>query len=117
MNNFEDEQIRLCQKYQADYWALDLDSKIGVSMNLLSGELPINGLRHRPEGDTNGWYLWAGEVPQPDADFFQPLHARHLIEKSPRLLRYLGLPPGWRFLIAREYEDIWYDETLTAESA
>ena len=55
MNNFEDEQVRLCQKYQADYLALDLDSRIGVSMNLFSGELPINGLRHRPEGDTNGW--------------------------------------------------------------
>jgi hypothetical protein len=117
MKNFDDEQIRLCQKYQADYWALDLDSNLGVSMNLFSGELPINGLRHRPEGDSNGWYLWAGDVLPSDADFFQPFHARHLIEKSPRLLRYLGLPPGWRFLIAREYEDVWNDETLTAESA
>jgi hypothetical protein len=25
---------------------------------------------------------------------------------------YLALPPGWRFLLAPGYEDVWYDPTL-----
>jgi hypothetical protein len=25
---------------------------------------------------------------------------------------YLALPPGWRFLIAPDYEDVWFDESL-----
>ncbi|WP_459213513.1 immunity protein Imm33 domain-containing protein [Paraburkholderia caribensis] len=25
---------------------------------------------------------------------------------------YLGLPPGWRFLIAEGYEDVWEDAKL-----
>ncbi|WP_459166268.1 hypothetical protein [Sinorhizobium meliloti] len=27
------------------------------------------------------------------------------------------MPPGWRFLIANGYEDVWYDETLLSPSA
>lgn len=30
----------------------------------------------------------------------------------PEIKKYLGLPPGWRFLIAPGYEDIWFDEAL-----
>jgi hypothetical protein len=26
--------------------------------------------------------------------------------------KYLGLALGWRFLIAPEYEDVWYDTNL-----
>jgi hypothetical protein len=28
------------------------------------------------------------------------------------LTKYLGLAPGWRFLIAPGYEDVWFDEIL-----
>ncbi len=110
--NIEREQKELCQKYLTEYWPLDLNSRLGVSVNFFSRGLPLNGLRHPPEGDTNGWYLWAGEVLSQADDFFQPLHAKHLMEKCPEVLRYLGLLPGWRFLIANECEYVWYDEEL-----
>ena len=35
------------------------------------------------------------------------LHAVHLADHCPSVLPYLGLPPGWRFLIAPGYEDVW----------
>jgi hypothetical protein len=37
--------------------------------------------------------------------FFKPLHASHLIEKLPEVVRFLGLPPGSRFLLAGEHVD------------
>ncbi|WP_434048948.1 MULTISPECIES: immunity protein Imm33 domain-containing protein [Sorangium] len=30
-------------------------------------------------------------------------------------MRFLGLPPGWRFLIADEHEDVWKDPSLLNE--
>jgi hypothetical protein len=89
-----------------------LNLKLGISDNFFSGEVPLNGLRHPPEGDTCGWYLWAGETLSDAADFFKPLHVSHLVDRSPSIMRYLGLPPGWRFLVADAYEDVWFDSTL-----
>ena len=45
-------------------------------------------------------------------DFFVPLHIEHLKDWCPSVLKYLGLPAGWRFLIAPEYEDVWFDSGL-----
>ena len=73
---------------------------------------PINGLRHKLEGDTTGWYIWAGEEFSFDNDFFLPLHLEHFITKYPTVIKYLGLAPGWRFLIADNYEDVWEDTSL-----
>lgn len=76
--------------------------------------MPINGLRHPIDaGHSAGWFIWAGEQFLEDADFFKPMHVRHLIESYPDALDYLGLPPGWRFLIDdKGYEDVWCDEQL-----
>ena len=87
--------------------------KVGVARNVKSGLVPINGLRIRPEGDTTGWYIWAGEGdPQAEPDFFEPLHVHHLASWRPGILRFLGLPPGWRFLTDGEYDDVWEDSNL-----
>ena len=89
--------------------------KVGISANVRNGVTPINGLRHVPEGDTTGWYLYAGTELRDDHDFFLPLHVDHLDDWCPCIRQYLGLPPGWRFLVADGYEDIWFDESLVAE--
>ena len=46
-----------------------------------------------------------------DADFFKPLHVEHR-EYMPAAVAHLCLPPGWRFLLAPGYEDVWADSTL-----
>lgn len=86
----------------------------GVSDNVRASAVPINGLRHPPEGDTTGWYIWAGQqgFSPDDLNFFKPMHIRHLAELCPAVLAYLGLPPGWRFLIAPNHEDVWEDKSL-----
>ena len=74
--------------------------------------MPINGLRHPIQGDTTGWYIWAGGEPSTAPDFFQPVHVAHLVEWCPLALKFLGLPPGWRFQVADGHEDVWEDPTL-----
>lgn len=105
------EQAALCTRFGVIPQGVQAGSKIGISINVRDGLVPINGLRHRPELDTCGWYIWAGED-FPDSDSFVPLHVEHIHEWCPDAQRYLALPPGWRFLIARDYEDVWSDESL-----
>jgi hypothetical protein len=68
-----------------------------------------------PEGHTSGWYIWAGKEFSNDPDFFVPIHIAHLIEWCPEAIKYLGLPPGWRFLFDKNYEDVWEDKKLIIE--
>jgi hypothetical protein len=108
----EDEQRAVCRKYGASYWPCARGSKVGVARNVLAGDLPLNGLRHPAERGTCGWYIWAGEELSESPDFFVPLHVEHLQESCPIVLRFLGLAPGWRFLVAEGYEDVWEDASL-----
>ncbi len=106
-------QRELCRLYNAPFFEAPGHLKLGIAENVRSGLQPINGLRHPPEGDASGWYVWAGEALPEDEDFFQPLHIDHLDEWHPGLQKYLGLAPGWRFLIdSNGHEDVWEDPTL-----
>jgi len=107
------EQIEVCKKYGVSFVESPVNLKVGITKNIKDGILPINGLRHPREGDTTGWYIWAGEEFSEDPNFFVPLHVEHLKEWCPRIIKYLGLPPGYRFLLGEgDYEDVWEDPSL-----
>jgi hypothetical protein len=106
------EQEKICSKYRLQWVEAPEHLKVGIAENVKTGLLPINGLRHPPEGETTGWYIWAGEEPSSDPTFFKPLHVEHLAEWCPAVVPYLGLPPGSRFQIAPNHEDVWEDEAL-----
>lgn len=105
-------QRETCAHFGAEYCAAPPGMKLGIAENVRQGVLPINGLRHPPVGDTSGWYVWAGQELSADATFFKPLHIDHIQEWCPRIQKYLGLAPGWRFLVTNEYEDVWFDPDL-----
>ena len=109
-------QRELCIERGVDALISEGDSKLGFAMST-QGRRPINGLRHRPEGATSGWYLWCGEELSQDAEFFSPLHARHLVDRCPEAVRFLGLPPGSRFLLDGSDVDIWFDGSLLDDGA
>jgi hypothetical protein len=46
----------------------------------------VHGLRHRPEGDTCGWYIWRGELTD-DPEFFNASHVAHLRDNVPQYFR------------------------------
>lgn len=111
-NSILDQQKKVCEQYNVKFVESPESLKVGISKNVKEGATPINGMRHPIEGDTTGWYIWGGEEMSNDPDFFLPVHVDHLAEWSPQVLKFLGLPPGMRFLISGEYEDVWEDKNL-----
>lgn len=112
MLEIEKQQKEICEKYKVPFQHLDFNLKLGIADNYFEGIFPLNGLRQKQENGTCGWYLWAGEEFLEDEDFFKPLHVYHLAEKKPEIIKYPALPEGWRFLVAENYEDVWFDENL-----
>jgi len=112
MNEDEAIQRDVCKRWGSLYIPTDLDSMIGIAANVREGVYPLNGLRHPICGKASGWYIWAGEEMSKSEDFFLPLHVEHLDEWNLSVKMYLGLAPGWRFLAAPGYEDVWFDASL-----
>ena len=108
----DEQQLGVCRRFGVLPSPAPGHMKVGISDSIRSGLFPINGLRHPPEGDTTGWYFWAGEELSDAPDFFQPLHVEHLIDWCPAVIPYLQLPAGWRFLLAPGVEDVWEDPSL-----
>jgi hypothetical protein len=112
MSSLSNEQRKICQRFGAPYLPPDDQMKIGISKTFDPAQFPINGLRHPPQVDTTGWYIWSGEASSTDPGFFVPLHVHHLNHRCPEIVKYFGLGPGWRFLIAPGQEDVWFDPGL-----
>jgi len=112
MSNVLQTQRDVCERFGASFLESADNLRVGVSRNVGSGLFPVNGLRHPPDSGTTGWFIWAGEELSSDPLFFESIHVSHLKERCPEVLPYLGLTPGWRFLLAPSYEDVWYDESL-----
>ena len=104
-------QRRICAHYGASFAPSPPHLKLGVSKNLKDGIQPLNGLRHPPAGDATGWYIWAGELSN-DPAFFMSIPVAEIDRWAPAVVKYLGLPPGWRFLCSERHEDVWFDSAL-----
>jgi hypothetical protein len=106
-----DQQAAICKQFGSPVSVPSSDLKVGIALETL-GLTPLNALRHPPEAGTSGWYIWGGEHLSKAPDFFQALHVAHLAEHCATLVPYLGLAPGWRVLLARGHEEVWYDKSL-----
>jgi hypothetical protein len=107
----EEIQRDFCRQRGVEYFPVSANSKLGFAL-ATRGQLPINGLRHSPAGETCGWYIWCGEVFGDTPDFFAPLHTRHFYEDHPEIAKLLGLAPGHRFLLAGDQLQVWFDASL-----
>jgi hypothetical protein len=105
-------QRAVCERYGSVFVASPADLKVGISENAKEELVPLNGLRHPPESGTTGWFIWRGEKLSQSPDFFVPPHVAHLEEWCGEALPFLGLSPGWRFLKAGDYVDVWFDKSL-----
>lgn len=107
------EQKDLCKRLAVDFIHADKELRIGIADNIDLTSSPINGLRHSLDTHTSGWFLWVGENFSEASDFFKPHCVKHLEQIRPDIIKYLALPPGYRFLIDNNgYEDVWFDEQL-----
>lgn len=112
MKRWADQQLAVCRKYGVAPMEVSPDQKIGIASNVRSGLLPVHGVRHLPEHGTCGWYIWAGDEMSDDPDFFEPVHLAHIEEWCEAVIPFLLLPPGWRFLVAGDYSDVWFDPNV-----
>ncbi|WP_445713564.1 immunity protein Imm33 domain-containing protein [Flavobacterium sp.] len=109
-NSHFEKQKEICKKYNSEWKPINEKSKIAISDNLNLEKL--NGLRHKTEKGKICWYIWSGEYSEND-DFFKPICAEHLLQRNPKIIKYLGLDDGFRFLITESgYEDVWFDKNL-----
>lgn len=105
-----EKQKEICEKYSSNWKPINKTLNIGISENL--DLQTLNGLRHRTKKGEVCWFIWSGEYSEDD-NFFQPICAEHLMQRKPKLIDYLGLDEGFRFLITENgYEDVWFDEKL-----
>jgi hypothetical protein len=108
------EQMDVCRRVGARPDAPLPDQVVGLGP---VGALPVNGLRHPPDGRSSGWYLWTGvDLDRSDDAFFRPIHVSHLSDHDLAVSPYLALPAGWRFQIGPGHEDIWFDSELLLAS-
>jgi hypothetical protein len=108
-----EQQRATCREHSADFAPPTPGSRVGIALQTL-GLAPLNGLRIPEHGEACGWYVWGGEAKSDDADFYQPQCVEHLADRCPLAMRFLGLPPRWRFLTDSKYVDVWYDAELLA---
>jgi hypothetical protein len=111
LSNASAEQVAICARFQSEIDAPMPGERVGIALATLS-QLPLNALRHNREGGVCGWYIWGGEEMPNDPEFFQALCVEHLPDHASPLIPYLALAPGWRVLLAPEYEDVWFDSEL-----
>ena len=105
-----EKQKEICEKYKSKWKPISRNLKVGISENLNLEKL--NGLRQKTEKGKVFWYIWSGEYSEHD-DFFKPICAEHLLQRNPKIIKYLGLDDGFRFLITESgYEDVWFDKNL-----
>jgi hypothetical protein len=104
-------QLDLCRRFDAAFTPTPADATLGLALPTLRPGMPVHGVRHVPRGAGSGWLIWAGDLSS-DPDFFQTIPVSGVSAHAPLVLPYLGLPPGWRFLLTPAYEDAWLDPTL-----
>lgn len=105
-------QLGVCMRFKTEPYSTSETEKVGITTTITEDHTPLNGMRIPPHGDASGWYIWSGEEFSDDPGFFVPLHIEHLHELRPEVIDYLLLPPGWRFMIATDFEDVWFDAEL-----
>ena len=106
-----EKEIEICRRFRSSVQIPGPEQKVGIAFSTLALK-PLNALRHPPEGETCGWYIWGGEKLSQDPKFFQSMHLSHLPRYCSQLLSYLALAPGLRVLLAPGQEDVWYDASL-----
>jgi hypothetical protein len=110
-----EDQLLICKKYGSAYVEAVDSEIVGVALETLEME-PLNGVRIMPTDKATGWYIYGGQYSD-DPNFYQPVCLSHLRERCPRVVKYLSLEPGFRFIIDRAgYEDVWKDVEILRDA-
>jgi|GEM_PF-3278019 len=104
----EGAQRRVCAHWGAPFERPNADSLVSISALVLQGHMPVAGVRYRMTGKMSGWIIYASDIHE-EVDDLTYEHVVHLATMRPDLLRYMGLPVGWRFDFESEGENVRRD--------
>ncbi len=114
MKNFEEiqqTQQECCEHYSSNYTPTELEQLVVISDGIYEGAVPVEGVRYPSPSHMTGWWLTTDNY-NGDVDTLQSVHFRHIVEKRPELAIYMGLKPGYRFLLGGKDEHVWFDEKV-----
>lgn len=111
MDSLKKAQAEICLAVGSPHVEAAFDSKVLVAADTIK-TFPLNGTRLPAGEGESGWRIWGGEDVPADAAAFETMTVSDLQLVCPQLLKYLGLPPGWRVLWAPGEEDVRFDHRL-----
>ncbi|UYV55660.1 immunity protein Imm33 domain-containing protein [Priestia megaterium] len=106
-------QYSLCEVVEAEFDAPTADKFVTVYTQIFESK-EIQGVRYEEDGEKSGWLLYCEEQ---DLDSlhegaFLTLRLYELTLKRPDLLKFLGLPTGYRFVLKEDEYNAWEDRNL-----
>lgn len=116
LKKIQQEQMRCCEHYKANFLGATDNQLVVVSSGVLSPSKEVEGVRYPSPSHMSGWWLTTDEY-DGDVNSLQTLHFQHIREKRPDLAIYMGLPFGYRFLLGGVDEHVWYDEVAANENS
>jgi hypothetical protein len=102
------QQLEICRKYNT-YWYPSPSHCISGLLSKDSSNSSFTAIRHLPQSGASGWFLW-NDIFVPDQ--FVPVEISHLEDLDDRIIKYLGLPPGYTFSISEGSETVSFDKAL-----
>lgn len=103
------EQQALCARAGADYVAPTFDQMIVISDGVIEGDA-AEGVRYPSPEHMSGWWITTDRF-NDDIKTLKTVHRQHVAINRPDLVKYLGLPFGYRF--HGPTDDVWADEKIT----
>ena len=87
--------LERCRKHHVRFVPAQPHSNVHFALETI-GQTPINGLRHPPQRDSSGWYIWCGEEFPTSPQCFIALQTIHLADCCPEALRLPALSSASR---------------------
>ena len=103
-------QQKCCEHYSAQYTPVDEEQMVVISDGVYEG-LPLEGVRYPSPDHMSGWWLTTDEY-NGDTSSLKTVHYIHIVESRPEVAIYMALPPGYRFMLGGEQEQVWFDEEV-----
>jgi hypothetical protein len=104
-------QHSICKRVGADFEPPSPAQMVSISVGVLEGQRPLEGVRYPAPPHMSGWYLttktYSGDIKDLRVE-----HLCHVTAKRPELTRYLALPPGFRFNLSKTADEVFFDRAV-----
>lgn len=105
------EQHVICGRADTTFEPPSPAQKVSISVGVLEGQRPLEGVRYPAPPHMSGWYLTT-DTYSGDIKDLRVEHLYHVTAKRPELARYLALPPGFRFNLSKTADEVFFDRAV-----